>query len=727
MIDVLEHDIRAQVEDFVYETLKVKGEVDLILDGKTHRITLEGDKGGETSGEYRFYTDGCPAGYVRDYRNDEYRTWKFDFKALRDTQPQIYAQSRTREFKAHAASIKQERLKIEAKEKAARAIELKKEFDAARPADDTHPYLQRKNVKTDGTLRVNQSGELLIGLQDVDGKFKSYQRIFPDEDGTKKLAYGGDKAGSFHVISGGSLKHGGRVILAEGFATAYSIFKYIGDMARVVMAVDCHNLLPVARAIKAKFRPRCLLIAADNDGHKHQDGKNPGLEAAIACVKTGAADGYIAPPFIFADENGFDEDNYSDFNDFEILHKEEIAEIFSAALEKYTPRPWLMSATDLMASYRPTEFLIAGWIPEQSQILLFGASGAGKSFITLDLAASIACRDIDDWHGLAIEHGDVLYLNGEGHNGLVKRLIGWTQAHGVSRDNLSQLYISQKPKTIDDAEAMAWIINEIRAQNLKDLKLVVIDTLNRHFGGDENNAGDAINFLNRLAELQKEFNNCAVLIAHHTGIATDAKNRGRGSSAFKAAVDIELQVTSEGSGEAFFVTLAMTKSKDDEIQEPITFHRVGVALTDIPEARNGKQQFTAILERVDALTSKTASAKLHITPTIKRALETYVAAAQAAGTFTDDGERFYGVRAEVWRETLYRRSSSDNDSTKRSDFARARKALIDELGILINEGSGGKEKGDIYRPAERFKEFIDAVGLTSQMEQIRLTSRSEII
>ena len=715
--DVPERDIREQAENFVYSTLQVKSEVDLILDGQPHRIALDGDKGSETSGEYRFYTDGCPAGYVRDYRNDVYQNWRFDFKVFKDSQPQIYQQSQTREFKAHAAAIQRERSNNEAKEKAARAIELKKEFDAAHQAKDEHEYLQRKHVRNDGTLKVNHAGELLIGLQDTDGKFKTYQRIFPG--GNKKLAYGGDKAGAFHVVGGGSLKPGEKIIIAEGYATAASIHEYIGNAARVVMAVDCGNLLNVAQAIKSKLRPKCLLIAADDDSRKHEDGKNPGLEAAIKCVKAGAADGYVLPPF-----GPFDEDDDTDFNDFATLHEDEIADVFSKALERYTPRPWIISANELMDNFQPTEWLIEDWIPENSQILLFGASGTGKSFVTLDMAASIACSDISEWHGLNIEHGDVLYLCGEGHNGLTKRLKGWAQAHGVENSKIN-LYITQSPKIISDSSITDQIISEIEALNLQNIKLIIVDTLSRHFGGDENNASDATNFLNQLSEIQREFD-CSVLITHHTGVSNEAKNRGRGSSAFKGAVDMELQVESSGSGEDFYITLSQTKSKDDELKEALTFKRNSVALDGVFDKR-GKQIFTAVLDRTDAPTSKAASAKLHITPAIKRALETYAEAADTAGTFTEGGEKFYGVHAEHWREALYKRSSSDNDSTKRNDFNRVRKTLIETLGILISESGGGNENGDIYRPAASFKEYIEAVGLTSKMEQVRLTSRGDVI
>ena len=174
------------------------------------------------------------------------------------------------------------------------------------------------------------------------------------------------------------------------------------------------------------------------------------------------------------------------------------------------------------------------------------------------------------------------------------------------------------------------------------------------------------------------------------------------------------------------MTLSQTKNKDDEIKEALTFKRLSVPLDGVFNKR-GKQIFTAVLERMDAPTVKSASAQLKITATIKRALETYAEAADTAGTFTEGGEKFYGVRAEHWRKALYKRSSSDNENTKRGDFRRALKALIDNLGILNTEDGGGNENGDIYRPAAGFKEYIAAAGLTSKMEQVRLTSKGEII
>ena len=101
------------------------------------------------------------------------------------------------------------------------------------------------------------------------------------------------------------------------------------------------------------------------------------------------------------------------------------------------------------------------------------------------MAASIACSDISEWHGLNIEHGEVLYLCGEGYNGLTKRFMGWAQYHEVDRNKM-RLHVTRRPKYLNDDAVTEWIISEIKELATKDLKLIIVDTLSRHFGGNEN-------------------------------------------------------------------------------------------------------------------------------------------------------------------------------------------------------------------------------------------------
>ena len=212
----------------------------------------------------------------------------------------------------------------------------------------------------------------------------------------------------------------------------------------------------------------------------------------------------------------------------------------------------------------------------------------------------------------------------------------------------------------------------------------------------------------------------------------EAQGRARGSSAFKGAVDIELEVKSEGEKDNFYITLSQSKNKDDELQEDLRFKRVGVALDGVFE-RSGKQVWTAVLERQAAqeaapLVIKKA-ADLKITARQKLALETYIKAAQYAGLFVKYAMTFYGVRLEDWRTEFYKRSSAEEVEAKRQAFHRARCSLIEKLGILSVENGGESKKGDICKPVnyDKFMDYIEAAELTSEYYQVEPTSKSEMI
>ena len=78
------------------------------------------------------------------------------------------------------------------------------------------------------------------------------------------------------------------------------------------------------------------------------------------------------------------------------------------------------------------------------------------------------------------------------------------------------------------------------------MKLVVIDTLSRHFGGkDENQTSEMSQFVSALDNMRQEFG-VTVLLVHHTG--KDANKGPRGSNALRAALDNEILVTRKDQG-----------------------------------------------------------------------------------------------------------------------------------------------------------------------------------
>ena len=144
-----------------------------------------------------------------------------------------------------------------------------------------HPYLSTKGIKAHG-LRLH-AGLLLVPLRDVHGTLHSLQTIAPD--GTKRFLPGGRVKGCYHSIG----RPDGRIVIAEGYATAATIYEDTGSA--VAVAFNSGNLLPVAKALRAKYPCADLVLAADDDW---QTDGNPGLTAARAAAL--AVGGLLAVP-----------------------------------------------------------------------------------------------------------------------------------------------------------------------------------------------------------------------------------------------------------------------------------------------------------------------------------------------------------------------------------------------------------------------------------------------
>ena len=139
-----------------------------------------------------------------------------------------------------------------------------------------HPYFERKGIQVKSTV-YGQGTKAVIPLFDVNGELVTVQRI--DEDGSKRLGAGCGKSGAFHWIKGND----NAVLIAEGFATAASLFEATGYTT--VMAIDCGNLKYVASAISKhpKYEYAPIVICADNDQFGEKNiGKEKAAEAAIA-------------------------------------------------------------------------------------------------------------------------------------------------------------------------------------------------------------------------------------------------------------------------------------------------------------------------------------------------------------------------------------------------------------------------------------------------------------
>ncbi|WP_417799005.1 zincin-like metallopeptidase domain-containing protein [Terasakiella pusilla] len=266
------------------------------MDGKWHRVAVEGDRKGQKSGSYRGFLEGLPAGNITNYKSGQDPVkWvaigtKVDPKELEQARAEAAARK----------ALQEQELRAQYRAVAKRAYGI---FQNAEPAPANHPYLQNKQVPT-GDLRIDQSGNLLMPMANDKGFIENVQTIHPD--GTKMYLKDGKKRGLMHVIEGDPK---GPMIVTEGYSTGQSL--HMASGLTVVVALDSGNLAPVAEALHKKHPDRPLVIAADDD---HAKQVNAGIKGAErASELTGAK---ILRPDLNEDEKA---KGLTDFND---IHRE---------------------------------------------------------------------------------------------------------------------------------------------------------------------------------------------------------------------------------------------------------------------------------------------------------------------------------------------------------------------------------------------------------------------
>ena len=208
-------------------------------------------------------------------------------------------------------------------------------------------------------------------------------------------------------------------------------------------------------------------------------------------------------------------------------------------------------------------WLIDQIIPVDAFGVIYGPSGAYKSFCAMDMSACIASAM--NWHGNDVdEPGHVLYIGAEGASGLHLRKKAWEIRHQRPLTNLAILGMAVTINS-DDHNALIGLCDELVQEIDQPIRLIVIDTLARYFQGEENSATDMGDFVNACDHI-REVTGATILVVHHSG--KDAEKGARGSSALRAACDFEFKVTSPGKK---LTRLSCTKAKDSDPFDDINF------------------------------------------------------------------------------------------------------------------------------------------------------------
>ena len=236
-----------------------------------------------------------------------------------------------------------------------------------------------------------------------------------------------------------------------------------------------------------------------------------------------------------------------------------------AGLDELARRFRLLHIGEVVNDIRPPEYLIDGVIEVETWGEIFGDPGSCKTFVALSMLLSVASGE--PWYGHAVKQGTVVYIVGEGRQGVARRLGAWGKHHEVNLATLP-FFMSSAPAALTDPSSAAEVaetIANITPQN-EPPAMIVIDTLARNFGpGDENATRDMSVF---VANLDRYLgNSCVRIVVHHSGHGD--KTRSRGNSALKGAVDFQFCLTKKADGT---VEMSNPKMKDaPEWQVPKRF------------------------------------------------------------------------------------------------------------------------------------------------------------
>lgn len=235
------------------------------------------------------------------------------------------------------------------------------------------------------------------------------------------------------------------------------------------------------------------------------------------------------------------------------------------------------SGDDYSVDFAAAPEIIEDVLPDRGIVMVYGPSGKGKTFWTLDLAFHV--HNGIKWRDKDVAGGDVMYVAAEAGRGIKKRI------QAVKRLNPEW----RSPFFADIAPDLA---SPVSLEAVRDAALavgkpaiVIIDTMSASFEGDDSSQQDIAKMMRNLKTLSDALE-CLIIFVHHT---TKDGGSYRGSGVLFANVDAVLELVSEGEGTERKQWITQRKHREGEdgrsypfalrISEPLAFKPNGKPIT----------------------------------------------------------------------------------------------------------------------------------------------------
>lgn len=344
--------------------------------------------------------------------------------------------------------------------------------------------------------------------------------------------------------------------------------------------------------------------------------------------------------------------------------------------------------------------VIDGFLAEGEVSCFFGEPGATKGTIAVDIACHVAAGKpwmgrsagayVGDQERLAQQSGSdwwpagVLYIALERYAQVQRRVEAFTDEHGLKEP--LDLAIWQGPLDLVNSpydDIVAAIHEHHSAQEdmndggVRDVKLIVIDTLARTFGSGSDSGGEETAAVARKLERVLTFYPAAhILIVHHTPIGDDSRMRGHGN--LLAAFDQTVRVRKHKAGSTAMVMKDNETAEDAKLKFAYALKSRTIHVCE----RTGKETTAPVVVPmpVDAIRLPAAkAAKADKTPSASKAEQPVLDALAGIGAPATEDQ---------WRAAYDDAKDAETAAgTHRTRFWRGKESLVAKGLVSVSDGT----------------------------------------
>ena len=245
----------------------------------------------------------------------------------------------------------------------------------------------------------------------------------------------------------------------------------------------------------------------------------------------------------------------------------------------------LLSEAQIMALPDP-EFLIQGLVIKNGLGFIFSPPGAGKSFIALGMALTIATGQGTWWGREVKQAGPVIMIASEGVSDMKNRIRAWRKHFQIT--DTSDFYLIRQTinfMDVGDKDKLHRTVADLVSKINKKPALVIVDTLSRAIAGQDENDQAAASTAVQSCDALREAWDATVICVHHSSKA----GQMRGSTVFAGAADFIVSVERESGSQTGIIRADKIKQAADGWTEGFN-----LISTSVGELHEGLESLVAI-------------------------------------------------------------------------------------------------------------------------------------